>query len=81
MGSKELVEVAERFRNGEPGPLTVGVGQEQYAVEAILAERSRKTGKEFLVKWIGYKDSSWILEADVPVEIRALLWKAGSEMK
>ena len=80
-GPKVLVEVAERFRNGEPGPLSVGGGQEQYAVEAILSERSKKLGKEFLVKWAGYKEPSWILEADVPVEIRALLWKAGLDMK
>ena len=32
-GSKELVEVADRFKNNEPGPLTVEVGQEQYAIE------------------------------------------------
>ncbi len=54
---------------------------EQYAVEAILAERSTKLRKELLVKWVGYKDPSWILEADIPVEIRATLWKAGLEIK
>ena len=76
-GSKELVAVAERFKNNEPGPLTAVVGQEQYAIEAILAERIMKSRKEFLVKWVGYKDPSWILETDVPREIRPTLWKAG----
>ena len=70
-GSKDLVEVADRLKNNEPGPLSVGV---DHAVEAILAKRTTKLRKELLVN---YKDPSWILEADVPREIRATLWKAG----
>ena len=74
---KDLLEVTERFSNGEPGPLSVVDGQEQFAVEYISAERMKKTRKELLVKWVGYKDTTWILEEDVPVKIRATLWTAG----
>ena len=77
-GAKELVVVADRFSNGELGPIAVGMGQE---CEAILADRTMKLRKEVLVKWVGYKEPSWILETDVPVEIRATLWKAGLGMK
>ena len=69
--------MADRVSNGEPGPLSVVDGQEHYAVEFILAERMKKNKKELLVKWVGYKEPTWILEDDVPVEIRAALWKAG----
>jgi len=71
------LEVSERFNNGEPGPVAVVDGHEQFAVEYISAERMKKTRKELLVKWVGYKELTWILEDDVPVEIRAALWTEG----
>ena len=74
---RDLLEVSERFNNGEPGPVAVVDGQEQFAVEYIAAERMKKTRKELLVKWVGYKEPTWILEEDVPAEIRAALWKEG----
>ena len=47
---RDLLEVSERFNNGEPGPVAVVDGQEQFAVEYISAERLKKTRKELLVK-------------------------------
>ena len=61
--------------------MSITNGQEHFAVEYIITDRVLKSRKELLVKWVGYKDPSWILEADVPVEIRAMLWKAGLDLK
>ena len=72
--------MADCFNCGEPGPISIVDGHENYAVEYIMAERLVKTRREVLVKWVGFKDPSWILEADVPVEIRATLWKAGRKL-
>ena len=37
-----------------------------YTVEYIITDRVLKLKKELLVKWVGYKDPAWKLEADVP---------------
>ena len=79
--ASELRNVADRFNNNEPGPVAIVDGQEHFAVEYIISDRVVKAKKELLVKWVGYKDPSWILESDVPVEIRAMLWKAGPGLK
>ena len=73
--------MADRFNNNEPGPVSIVDGQEHFAVKYIISDRVLKLKKELLVKWVGFKDPSWILESDVPVEIRTMLWKAGLGMK
>jgi hypothetical protein len=79
--ASDLLNAVDRFNHSEPGPVAIVDGQEHFAVEYIISDRTFKSRKELLVKWVGYKDPSWILEADVPVEIRTTLWKAGRGMK
>ena len=37
-------------------------GQEEYEIEAIIADRTHRRQKQFLVKWLGYPESenSWV---------------------
>ena len=77
--ASELAAVGERFSNGEPGPIDVVEGIERFAIDYILKERVFKSRREVLVKWGGYSDPTWILEADVPVEIRRKLWEIGKK--
>jgi len=75
----ELAAVGLRFNNGEPGLIDIVDGVERFAIEYILKERVVKSRREFLVKWAGYSDPTWILESDVPVEIRRKLWELGKK--
>jgi hypothetical protein len=36
---------------------------------------------EVLVKWGGYSVPTWILEDDVPIEIRRKLWEVGKKVQ
>lgn len=78
-GASELAAVGERFNNGEPGPIDIVDGVERFAIEHILKERVVKSRREVLVKWGGYSVPTWILESDVPVEIRRKLWESGKK--
>ena len=75
----ELSEVADRFSNGEPGPVDIVNGVERFAVEYIVKEKVVKGRKEVLVKWSEYSVPTWILESDVPVEIIKQLWQGGKK--
>jgi len=77
--TSELAAVGERFNNGEPGPIDIVDGVERFAIEYILKDRVVKSRRELLVKWAGYSDPTWILESDVPVEIRRKLWELGKK--
>ena len=48
-------------------------------MEAILESRIVKGRCELLVNWDGYESPSWVLEVDVPVEIRKKLWSLGTK--
>ena len=76
---RELTKASNRFANVQPGPVDIVEGEALYAVEAILGARSKKGKSEVLVKWAGFELPSWVLETDVPVEIRKNLWKAGDK--
>ena len=76
---RELTGVTTRFANVQPGPVDFVEGEALYAVEAILESRVVKGRCELLVKWDGYVSPSWVLEADVPIEIRKKLWSLGSK--
>ena len=78
---RELAGVAARFANAQPGPVDFVDGEALYAVEAILGGRVVKGRREVLVKWDGFESPSWVLESDVPVEIRKKLWKLGSKFR
>ena len=75
----ELAGVASRFANVQPGPVDFAGGEALYAVEAIFKSRIVKDRSEVLVKWDGFESPSWVLESDVPVEIRKKLWNLGSK--
>ena len=75
--SRELVAVGERFSNDEPGPVDVVDGAERFYY--IVKERLVKGCKEVLVKCLGYNVPTWILETDVPIEIRRKLWEVGKK--
>ena len=77
----ELEAAAIRLSNVEPGPVDFVEGAASFAVEYILKERIVKRQKEVLVKWVGYSTPSWILETDVPVEIRSKLWSNGQKFQ
>ena len=77
--SKELADVGERFSNEEPGPVDIIDGAERFAIDYIIKERIVKGCKEVLVKWGGYSVPTWILEDDVPIEIRRKLWEVGKK--
>ena len=76
---RELSGVSKRFANVQPGPVNFVEGEALYAVEAILESRIVKGRCELLVKWDGYESPSWVLEVDVPVEIRKKLWSLGTK--
>ncbi len=75
----ELLRVSERFANVQPGPVDFVNGEALYAVEAILESKVVKGRCELLVKWDGFESPSWVLESDVPVEIRKKLWSLGAK--
>ena len=50
-------------------------------MEAILKSRTVKGRCEVLVKWDGFESPSWVLESDVPIEIRKKLWSLGSKLR
>jgi hypothetical protein len=77
----ELLGVRERFANVQPGPVDFVDGEALYAVEAILESKVVKGRCELLVKWDGFERPSWVLEADVPVEIRKRLWSLGAKYR
>ena len=62
-----------------PGPVDFVKGEALYAVEAISESRAVKGRCELLVKWDGYVSPSWVLELDVPIEIRKKLWSLSSK--
>ena len=76
---RDLNGVTSRFANVQPGPVDIVEGEALYAEEAILKSRVAKGRCELLVKWDGYESPSWVLEVDVPVEIRKKLWSLGSK--
>ena len=76
---RELAGVDTRFANVQPGPVDFAGGEALYAVEAIFKSRIVKGRSEVLVKWDGFEAPSWVLESDVPVEIRKKLWSLGSK--
>ena len=78
---RELTGVTERFANVQPGPVDFVGGEALYAVEAILKSRMVKGRCEVLVKWDGFESPSWVLESDVPIEIRKKLWNLGSKFR
>lgn len=49
--------------NTQPPPIVTEQGDEEYGIEAILAARWRRRGRqqtrEVLVKWVGYVDPTW----------------------
>ena len=75
----ELLRVGERFTNVQPGPVDFVNGEALYAVDAILESKVVKGRCELLVKWDGFESPSWVLESDVPVEIRKKLWSLGAK--
>jgi hypothetical protein len=60
-----LPEFGDRHPN-RPPPEVVD-GQEEWEVEEILEERTRRKRKEFLIKWKGYgrEDATWQSEKDL----------------
>ena len=51
---------AENWRTVAPPPAAImEEGKASWEVEAILAERQRRKGKEFLIKWKGYNRPTW----------------------
>ena len=76
---RELLGVRERFANVQPGTVDFVDGVALYAVEAILESKIVKGRCELLVKWDGFESPSWVLESDVPVEIRKRLWSLGAK--
>ena len=77
----ELARVTARFANVQPGPVDFVDVEALYAVEAILESRVVKGRCEVLVKWDGFESPSWVLETDVPVEIRKKLWRLGNKFR
>ena len=57
------------------------ISEALYAVEAILESKVVKGQCELLVKWDGFELPSWVLETDVPVEIRKRLWNLGAKYR
>ena len=78
---RELTGVTARFANVQPGPVYFVEGEALYAVEAILESRVVKGRCELLVKWDGFESPSWVLETDIPIEIRKKLWSLGSKYR
>ena len=58
----------------EPEPIIVD-GEEEYPVEAIVDERFHQRRKQYLVKWVGYPDPTWVLEENVADTEALQLWE------
>src|ERR1700738_3840877 len=50
-----------------PGPVVTEDGQEEWAIERIIDERSRGCGKQYQVRWKGYGPESdeWLSRAEL----------------
>ena len=46
-------------RRNPPAPIIDLDGQERYIVEAVLNQRNRRGKVEYLVKWLGFNESTW----------------------
>jgi hypothetical protein len=61
-----------------PGPLVEAVGEEEWEIECIVGERTRGSGKQYLVKWRGWanEDMQWLPRRELE-EMEALeVWLA-----
>ena len=65
----------------QPGPITTEDGEEEYLVERILQQRTRRGNKEYLVKWTGYLRPTW--EPEINLEDSAALdeWETAQRLK
>ena len=65
----KLLQAPEDFIPGwkahPPLPLEMVNGEEYYIVEQILDSQLTRGQLQFLVKWKGYEENSWVLDPDI----------------